>query len=39
MHDGEQWVSDFKQERQIWPNNTYQQNGADYEIYRHENRM
>ena len=39
MYDGKQWISDFKQERQIWPNNSYQQRGADYKIYRHENRI
>lgn len=38
MYDSAQWISDFKQHRDIWPNLTYQNNGANYDIYRHQNR-
>jgi len=37
MYDGKQWVSDFKQERDIWPNRFYQQQGSSYKVYRHAN--
>lgn len=39
MYDGRQWVSDFRQDREIWPNVHYEQQGADYKIYRHPNKM
>lgn len=36
MYDGTQWISDFKQHRDIWPNYSYQKNGSAFVIYRHD---
>jgi hypothetical protein len=38
MYDGKQWVSDFRQNRDIWSNRHYEERGTSYKIYRHPNR-